>query len=150
METILSLIVKIFSVFQSLFNIQEKFKKPKISLSIKSLEYTLIKNDPFSSVFILSPNPSRFESEIEISNIGSKSTTIKDISLKIWPFKLKSGEFKPFKIEPGDTSILSLFFPIDEKHAQEKGEFELILQETYGKEYKISGNFPVKTLESNK
>lgn len=119
--------------------------KTKLTIEVTCFSYSLINNEPGSSVAFMTPYPSRYDVELSLSNIGGKTTTIKQINAIInKELKLDCANFKPIRLEPGDFYNYNLIFPVKEQKAIREGTFEIEVLDVYGKTFKCKGEFPLK------
>ena len=126
-----------------LFN---RLTKTKLTVEVTCFCYRLIKNKPGSSVAFITPYPSYYNVKLSISNIGEKATTIKQIVAIInKDLRLICANFKPTRLEPGDYITRSVIFPVKEQQPIIEGTFEIEILDAYGKTFKYSGRFPLKT-----
>jgi len=118
--------------------------RTKVRISVKRLEYNLIRNDPDSEVVFISPYPSRYYAEVGFSHRG-KATTIRNLTLIIdGRLRLKAAGFSPLRLEHGDYCEKVIVFPVEESLAVRKGTFEIQTLDPFGKVYnKCKGRFPV-------
>lgn len=117
--------------------------RTKIRISLKRLEYDLIRNEPDSEVVFISPYPSRYYAEVGFSHRG-KATTIRNLTLVIdRKLRLEAAGFSPLKLEHGDYHELIVIFPVEESATVGEGNFEIQALDPFGKVYKCKGRFPV-------
>lgn len=114
-----------------------------VRLSVKRLEYDLIRNDPDSAVVLISPYPSRYYAEVGFSHRG-KPTTIKNLALVIdQTLNLEAADFSPLKLDHGDYYQKVITFPVQENSAVNEGTFEIRAIDTFDKVYRRKGRFPI-------
>lgn len=117
--------------------------RTRIKITVKHLEYDLIKNEPDSSVVFIDPYPSRYYARLGISHSG-KPTTIKSLVLVIGgELKLEVRHFEPMKLEHGDYREVVVVFSVKEDIAVTGGSFELQAIDTFDKVYRFRGRFPI-------
>ncbi|HQA59179.1 MAG TPA: hypothetical protein PK033_15065 [Acetivibrio sp.] len=119
--------------------------RSKLHIEVTYFRYSLIKNEPGSIFVYITPYPSRYIVALSLSNIGEKTTTIKQISAIInKELELDCPVFKPIRLEPGDFKKSNLIFPIEEQKAITEGTFEIVVIDVYGRAFKCSGKFPLE------
>lgn len=119
--------------------------KPKITVQVTKLNYTLIRNTPYDPVVIITPHPSRYNLKARVSHLRGRKTTISNACLIINnKSHLSKSDFKPFALEPGNMEEMDLSFPVDEHEASKAGMYEFQLNDIFGKKHKSKGTFPIK------
>jgi len=119
--------------------------RSRVRISVKRLSYDLIRNDASSILVVITPNPSRYYSEIEFAHRG-KATTIKGLKLIINnSLELEAAGFSPLKLEHGDYHERAVTFPVEEKLAVEQGDFEMQAIDAVCDKvvHRCRGHFPV-------
>jgi kynurenine formamidase len=118
--------------------------RPVVRIKVERLSYDLIQSDAGSIVVVITPNPSRYYSEIEFAHRG-KATTIKGLTLIIDnALELEATGFSPLKLEHGDYRKMVVIFPVDEDLAIKQGNFEIQAVDAFDKVVRrCRGRFPI-------
>jgi hypothetical protein len=132
------------TIINLVLNIYGKWADRSVTrITVKQLEFDLIRNDPNSIMVVITAYPSRYYAKLGLSHRG-KPTTIKEIFLIINDeLKIKAADYNPIKLDHGDYHEVPVIFPVEEELAVEKGNFEIRALDTFDKLFKLKGPFPI-------
>lgn len=115
---------------------------PKVQVQIRMLSCDFLDD-------VITPWPSRYFVEADFSNAGNTLTTITSISLVIeGVLKLSRSNFKPLELKAGGFQRVRFVFPVEKERAITEGRFELVALDTFGKEIKVRGSYPLSKEEN--
>lgn len=122
---------------------------PPIKAEVTYLTYEETRNNPSSSVVVVSAHPERYFARIELTNASPAAAFVKLMTLSLNGGKrVVWSESAPMRFEAGEPRTEDIIFPVSRDHEQiNEGEFELEIIPSLGRSTIIKGSFPLEERE---
>ncbi|MFH1616779.1 MAG: hypothetical protein ABIG61_17065 [Planctomycetota bacterium] len=133
-------------LIKSLELIFKSFSKlrPSVVVEVNCFRYSLIENNPDSSVIIIDPPPSRYWAKLQLTNRTNSIIYIKDILVNINNSRLYNQiqHKDKIRLEPHECVDYSIIFPVPyDENPEKNGTYSLKVIPTTGRATCITGDF---------
>ena len=116
-----------------------------LKVDVTNLYLQDLLNGSVDSLLIISPNPYRYYTTLQLTNNQDLDVYIKQIVLIINETKRYETEEKmPIHLQPRQFVECNIIFPIKEEQAVESGNYIIEITPSVGRRAIASGSFPLK------